>query len=65
LSNANIPSNVKNINFAHENFNLVVNIMIGVKKAVDSTFDLAQITKKEYKIKCKYEIAPFRTEAKD
>jgi len=39
--------------------------MIGVKKAVDSTFDLAQITKKEYKIKCKYEIAPFRTEAKD
>ena len=60
----NIPANVKNINFAHENFNLVFNIMLGIKKSIEATFevDMLNISDKEYKIKCKYEIAPFRTE---
>lgn len=63
----NIPANVKNINFAHENFNLVFNIMLGIKKSIEATFevDMLNISDKEYKIKCKYEIAPFRTEQKD
>lgn len=51
---ANIPASVKQIHFAHENFNLVVNIMLGVKKAVDSTFDMVTVTPKDFKIKCKY-----------
>jgi 1-phosphatidylinositol-4-phosphate 5-kinase len=64
---SNIPAKVKNISFAHENFNLVFNIMLGIKKAIDSTFDfeMMNISDKDFKIKCKYEIAPFRTEQKD
>lgn len=41
--------------------------MLGIKKAIDSTLDipLLEPTDKDYKIKCKYELAPFRTNAKD
>lgn len=63
----NIPDNVKLIHPAHENFNLVFNIMLGIKKAIDSTLDIPMIqtTEKDFKIKSRYEIAPFRTDAKD
>ena len=58
---------MKLIHPAHKNFNLVFNIMLGIKKAVDSTLDipLLEPTEKDFKIKCKYELAPFRTETKD
>ncbi len=51
----------------HENFNLVCNIMMGIKKAIDSTLEnpLYEITEKEYNIKCQYEIAPYRTNQRD
>jgi hypothetical protein len=41
--------------------------MMGIKKAIDSTLDipLLEITEKEYNIRCKYEIAPYRTNPKD
>lgn len=62
-----MPDNVKMIHPAHRNFNLVFNIMLGVKKSIDSTLDipLYEASEKDYKIKCKYELAPFRTETKD
>lgn len=52
---------------AHENFNMVLNIMLGIKKAVDSTLDipLLQPTDKDFHLKCQYEIAPYRTDAGD
>lgn len=64
---SNIPDNVKLIHPAHENFNLVFNIMLGIKKAIDSTLDipLYEPTEKDLMIKCKYELAPFRTSNKD
>lgn len=39
---------------AHENFNMVFNIMLGIKKAVDSTFDipLLHATDKDFHLKC-------------
>ena len=51
----------------HQSFNMVFNIMLGIKKSVDSTLDipLVQTTDKDFKIKCKYEIAPYRTESSD
>jgi hypothetical protein len=54
---------VKLIHPAHENFNLVFNIMLGIKKAIDSTLDIPMLepTEKDLNIKCKYELAPFRT----
>lgn len=54
---------MRTIHPAHDSFNMVVNIMIGIKKAVDSTMDypLLKFTDKDFKLKCKYEIAPFRT----
>jgi 1-phosphatidylinositol-4-phosphate 5-kinase len=41
--------------------------MMGIKKAIDSTLDipLLEITEKEFKIRCKYELAPYRTSARD
>jgi hypothetical protein len=41
--------------------------MIGIKKSVDSALDipLVQFSDKDYKIKCKFEIAPYGTEASD
>ena len=64
---SNIPDNVKLIHPAHENFNLVFNIMLGIKKAIDSTHDIPMLepTEKDFKIRCKYEMAPFRTSTKD
>ena len=52
---------------AHENFNMVFNIMLGIKKAVDSTFDipLLHATEKDFHLKCQYEIAPYRTDSGD
>ena len=48
------------INFAHENFNMVLNIMLGIKKAVDATYEhpLLKITNKDFRLRCQYEIAP-------
>lgn len=36
--------------------------MIGIKKAVDSAFDypLLKVTDKDFKLRCQYELAPFR-----
>lgn len=55
------------VHFGHENFNLVFNIMLGVKKAIDSVinFPMFELQKKDFKIKCVYEIAPWRTNEKD
>lgn len=41
--------------------------MLGIKKSIDSTLDipLVHLTDKDYKIRCKYEIAPYTTEAAD
>lgn len=52
---------------AHENFNMVFNIMLGIKMAIDSTLDIPGIktTDKDFNLKCKYEIAPYRTESGD
>lgn len=63
----NIPDNVKFIHPAHQNFNLVFNIMLGIKKAVDSTLDIPLIepTAKDFKIKSRYELAPVRADAQD
>lgn len=40
---------------------------MGIKKAIDSTLDLPllDITDKDYNIRCKYELAPYRTRAED
>ena len=48
---------------AHQNFNMVLNIMIGIKKSVDASLDIPMYypTEKDFKIKCMYEIAPYRT----
>jgi len=63
----NIPDNVKLIHPAHDNFNLVFNIMLGIKKSIDSTLDIPMIdlSDKDYRIKCSYQIAPFTTDPKD
>jgi hypothetical protein len=39
---------------AHENFNMVFNIMLGIKKAVDSTLDLSLLkaTEKDFHLRC-------------
>jgi 1-phosphatidylinositol-4-phosphate 5-kinase len=41
--------------------------MMGIKKAIDSTLDfpLLDIYDKDYNIKCQYELAPYRTSARD
>lgn len=63
----NVYSQMAIIHPAHENFNMVFNIMLGIKKAVDSTLDipLLQPTDKDFHLKCQYEIAPYRTDAGD
>lgn len=62
-SGSSLPSGMKTIHPAHDSFNMVVNIMLGIKKAVDSTLDypLLKVTDKDFKIKCQYELAPFKT----
>jgi 1-phosphatidylinositol-4-phosphate 5-kinase len=61
----NPPRNL--VHPGHQSFNIVFNIMLGIKKSVDATLDipLIHITDKDFLIKCKYEIAPYRTEAND
>ena len=46
---------------------MVFNIMLGIKKSVDATFQIPMYepTEKDFKIRCKYEIAPYKTEADD
>ena len=61
---------VKQINYvhpAHQNFNMVFNIMLGIKKSVDATFQIPMYepTDKDFKIRCKYEIAPYKTSTDD
>jgi len=58
---------MRTIHPAHENFNMVVNMMIGIKKSVDSALDfpLIKTTDKDYTLRCQYEIAPYRTESVD
>jgi hypothetical protein len=62
-----LPDGLATIHPAHENFNMVFNIMLGIKKAVDSTFDmpLLNATDKDFHLKCQYEIAPYRTDSGD
>ena len=40
---SNLPDGIKVIHPAHENFNMVFNIMLGIKKSVDSTLDIPMI----------------------
>ena len=53
------PSGI--IHFAHENFLLVFNMMVGIKKAVDSSVDFPgyTITKRDYSLKGKFYISPW------
>ena len=48
------PSGRKAIHPGHENFNMVFNIMLGIKKSVDSTLDipLMNATDKDFNLKC-------------
>ena len=64
---SNLPAGMKMIHPAHENFNMVFNIMLGIKMAIDSTLDIPGLktTNKDFSLKCKYEIAPYRTESGD
>ena len=67
-SQENVPAGLKTIHPMHESFNMVFNIMVGIKRAVDSTSDMPtmlKITDKDFKLKCKYEIAPYKTEQAD
>ena len=59
--------NMSMVHPGHENFNLVFNIMLGIKKAIDAVFDFPfnEIQKKDFKIKWVYEIAPWRTTEDD
>lgn len=58
---------MSSIHPAHENFNMVFNIMLGIKKAVDSAYEipLLKITDKDFKLKCRFDIAPYRTDSGD
>ena len=49
-----VATTMSTIHPAHENFNMVFNIMLGIKKAVDSTFDipLLNATDKDFHLKC-------------
>ena len=52
---------------AHHNFNMVFNIMLGIKMSVDATLDLPMftITDKDYKFRCEFQVAPYKTENSD
>jgi hypothetical protein len=53
-ASGNNPLAMKQIHPAHENFNMVFNIMLGIKKSVDSTLDipLLNATDKDFNLKC-------------
>lgn len=61
------PKSMSMVHPGHENFNLVFNIMLGVKKAIEAVIDfpMFEIQSKDFKIKCVYEIAPWRTTEND
>jgi 1-phosphatidylinositol-4-phosphate 5-kinase len=46
---------------------MVFNIMLGIKKAVDSTLDmpLLKITDKDFELKSRFDVAPYRTDSGD
>ena len=45
---------------------MVFNIMLGIKKSIDATIDLPlRLDEKQFKVKGKYEIAPYRTDPAD
>lgn len=46
---------------------MVFNIMLGIKMAVDATFDSPMFTPtdKDYKIRCELQVAPYKTETSD
>ena len=46
---------------------MVCNIMLGIKKAIDSTFELPliEVNDRDFKVKCQYELAPLRTDSTD
>lgn len=51
---AQLPTGMKMIHPAHQNFNMVFNIMLGIKKAIDSTLDIPLIhaTDKDFNLRC-------------
>ena len=51
----------------HESWNMVCNIMLGIRMAVASSLDMPLIkaTDKEFNLKSKFEIAPYRSQAND
>ena len=61
------PSTRNFVHPAHHNFNMVFNIMLGIKMSVDSTLDLPMFTPtdKDYKIRCEFGVAPYKTENSD
>lgn len=52
---------------AHHNFNMVFNIMLGIKMSVDATLDYPMFTPtdKDYKIRCEFGVAPYKTDNSD
>jgi len=62
-----VVQNMSMVHPGHENFNLVFNIMLGIKKAIEAVIDfpLFELQKKDFKIKWVYEIAPWRTSDTD
>ena len=63
----NLPDTVKRIHPGSENFNMVCNIMLGIKKAIDSTFELPLVepNERDFRAKCEYQLAPLRTDPSD
>ena len=45
--------------YAHNNFTLVANMMIGIKKAVDSVLDYSEVRPEDFKIISKFYIVPW------
>ena len=46
---------------------MVCNIMLGIRKSVDATLTIPMYepTEKDFNIRCKYEIAPYKTSTDD
>ena len=54
---------VNYIHPVHHNFNMVFSIMIGIKTAVEATFDLPnlQVTQSDYTNKSQFSVTPYKT----
>jgi len=50
--------------FGHESWNLVLNIMLGIQKAVRSTSDPGsiQLTKRDFRVKYVFDLIPRKTQ---